>query len=287
MSCYNSEKHLREAVESVLNSTYENLDFIIWNDGSSDSTERIIKSYNDKRIRYFYHENTGLGKALNMACKEAKGKYIARMDSDDICEPERFSIEVEYLEKHPDVVLVSCFASTINEEGVFQGYGITYSNQKLVKSNPASIYHPGVMLRAEVYNQTLGYPPLKTAEDLFLWHSLLRLGDIKIIERPLIKYRISEGSLSSNWNDYMINNMNTLWRIIANKSNLKEEDYNYLNAFIKDNINKGEDRKRESRQLETVIINALSKIIPMNWAFYIVARIKNCYGRVVYYKNID
>jgi len=286
MSCYNSEEHLREAIDSVINSNYENLDIIIWNDGSTDSTETIIKSYSDRRIRYFYHENTGLGKALNMACKEAKGKYIARMDSDDICEPERFSVEVDYLEKHPNVVLVSCFASIISGEGD-SGYGIAYSSQKIVKSNPSSIYHSGVMLRTEVYNQTPGYPPLMTAEDLFLWHMLLNLGDVKIIEKPLIRYRISKGSLSSNWNDYLINNMNDLWKIIANKPNLKEEDYNYLNSFIKDNIHKGEDRKRETRQLETVIINALSTILPENWAFKIVAKIKNVYGRIAYYKHIS
>ena len=78
---FNDERTIKEAIESILCQSYNNFEFIIWNDGSTDGTEEIIKSYKDNRIRYFFHENTGLGEALRLACAEAKGKYIARMDN--------------------------------------------------------------------------------------------------------------------------------------------------------------------------------------------------------------
>mgnify|MGYP001537946173 FL=1 len=87
MSCYNSERFLRQSIDSILMQSYREFEFIIWNDGSTDSTEEIIKSYHDERIRYFYAPNQGLGSALAAACKEARGRYIARMDDDDIAMP--------------------------------------------------------------------------------------------------------------------------------------------------------------------------------------------------------
>ena len=73
MCAYNAEKYIGETIRSVLNQTYRKFEFIIWNDGSTDSTESIVKSFKDDRIRYFYHANTGLGMALNLACKEVRG----------------------------------------------------------------------------------------------------------------------------------------------------------------------------------------------------------------------
>ena len=114
---FNDEKTIKEAIESILCQSYNIFEFIIWNDGSTDGTEKIIKSYDDNRIRYYYHENTGLGEALRLACAEAKGKYIARMDGDDICLPSRIQKQVEFLESHPDYVLVSSAVFYIDEIG--------------------------------------------------------------------------------------------------------------------------------------------------------------------------
>ena len=113
MSCYNSERFLRQSIDSILMQSYREFEFIIWNDGSTDSTEEIIKSYHDERIRYFYAPNQGLGSALAAACKEARGRYIARMDDDDIAMPNRLDKELAFLELHPDYILASRFKISI------------------------------------------------------------------------------------------------------------------------------------------------------------------------------
>ena len=96
---YNTEKYIAEAIESILAQTYTNFEFIVWDDGSTDNTRRVVESFNDNLIHYYYHENTGLGMALKLACEKAHGKYIARMDSDDISLPARLEKEVNYMER--------------------------------------------------------------------------------------------------------------------------------------------------------------------------------------------
>jgi glycosyltransferase involved in cell wall biosynthesis len=100
---YNGERFLREAVESILNQTFEDFEFIIINDGSTDRTGEILNSYKDERLKIFNQPNRGLTKSLNRALKLSQGKYIARQDADDISEPNRLEVQVTYLEFHPEV----------------------------------------------------------------------------------------------------------------------------------------------------------------------------------------
>ena len=139
MSCYNSERFLRQSIDSILMQSYREFEFIIWNDGSTDSTEEIIKSYHDERIRYFYAPNQGLGSALAAACKEARGRYIARMDDDDIAMPNRLDKELAFLELHPDYILVSCLCEFITEEGKCDR-AILYSPAQTEHSRGGVIY---------------------------------------------------------------------------------------------------------------------------------------------------
>ncbi|TNE70794.1 glycosyltransferase family 2 protein, partial [bacterium] len=98
MSVYNGEEFLREAMDSILDQTYTNFEFLIINDGSTDDTVPIIESYDDPRIRLIHNEvNIGLTKSLNKGIGLAKGEYIARMDADDISLPERFERQIEVL----------------------------------------------------------------------------------------------------------------------------------------------------------------------------------------------
>ena len=104
MAAYNEEAYIRDAIVSVLNQTYENFEFIIINDGSTDQTESIIISITDKRIKYLKNEvNIKLIDSLNKGIALATGKYIARMDSDDICFPERLEKQVEFMEANPNI----------------------------------------------------------------------------------------------------------------------------------------------------------------------------------------
>lgn len=195
LSTYNDEEYIREAIESVINQSFRNFEFIIWNDGSLDSTEEIVKSFKDERIRYFYHENTGLGKALYFACNEAKGKYIARIDGDDICLPYRLEKEVSFLESHPEVVLVSSSVFYIDKNGDIIGRSYPWTWNRNIKRQ-LNIVHPATMFRRDVYEKTCGYQDLKSAQDRILWSKMAKHGKFSIIGKPLIYYRWIYDSLS-------------------------------------------------------------------------------------------
>ena len=98
MPVYNDEPFLNEAIESILSQTYNDFEFIIINDGSTDNSLKIIKSYSDQRILILQHDkNKGISKALNYGLRYAKGRFIARMDANDIALSERFDKQIKYL----------------------------------------------------------------------------------------------------------------------------------------------------------------------------------------------
>lgn len=206
MCCYNAEKYVGLAIESILTQSYHNIEFIIWNDGSNDNTENIIKSYNDARIRYFFHTNKGVGEAANLACSEAKGKYIARIDSDDIAEPDRISKEVEYMEHHPKCVLLSAAVTYIDEEGNVLARSYPYTWNMVLKrsmkrmSNPFS--HSACIFRRDVF-LNVRYPHTRCFVDAVMFRRLSRLGDVSNLKEPLIKYRLQANSVSHSLGDYM------------------------------------------------------------------------------------
>jgi glycosyltransferase involved in cell wall biosynthesis len=116
MSVYNGEKYLQESIDSILEQTFRDFEFVIVNDGSIDKTAEILKSYKDVRIKIVNNEkNIGLTKSLNKGLKIAKGEYIARMDADDISMSERLEKEIEFLESHQEHAVVGTFVKIMNE----------------------------------------------------------------------------------------------------------------------------------------------------------------------------
>ena len=107
MSVCNSEPFIRDAINSILGQTFQDFEFIIINDGSTDGSLQIIQSYGDSRIRITSQENLGLTKSLNKGIGIARGEYIARQDADDISEPSRLEKQVAVLEQNSRAVLVS------------------------------------------------------------------------------------------------------------------------------------------------------------------------------------
>lgn len=205
MSCYNGELFLKQTIESILAQTYSNFEFIIWDDGSTDRSKEIIDSFNDARIRYFYHENTGLGMALHLACEQVKGEYIARIDSDDIAYPKRFKREVDFLESHPDYVLVSSAVDYIDEEGNTLGRSLPCTIDRVLRGaiyRGNKIVHPMVMFRREAYVKTGGYSGVYYYEDILLWSRMANFGKFHNIPSPLGQYRLLKKSLSRSENKY-------------------------------------------------------------------------------------
>lgn len=284
MCVYNGERFLKEAIQSVLSQTFRDFEYIIWDDGSTDGSKAIVESFKDDRIRYFYHENTGLGKALNMACSEAVGKYIARMDDDDVCLPNRLQTEYDFLESHPDHVLVSTPAYYINETGEQIGQSFLYTKSYLIKNKllvSSCIDHPSVMFRTEAYRRTQGYPNARRAQDRLFWSKLSRYGKFVNFVEPLIKYRMITDSLSHkrDENSVYYKLMMILGTKIVMDDNFQEEDlrlYNELYAHIP--LLEEEKCSRYKPHVEERFHGILSKICGDRLARRIVVATKNIYG---------
>ena len=196
MPVYNTnEKHLREAIESILNQTYSDFEFIIINDGSSNNAEEIILSYKDKRIKYFKQKNSGVAKTLNYGFDLAQGEYIARMDSDDVSLPKRFEKQVDFLEKYKDVSILGSW----HEEFPKKHINKASSQVKLLdllRGN--TISHPTIMLRKNDFDKyNLRYDPNFTCEDYELWSRVIKYLKFYNLQEVLLKYRREEQNISS------------------------------------------------------------------------------------------
>ena len=286
MCCYNAEKYIAETIESVLHQTYTNFEFIIWNDGSTDSTEQIIETYNDCRIRYFYHENTGLGKALNLACLKGKGKYIARIDADDICLLNRIEIQVQFLESHPQYILISSSVYYIDENGCILGRSFPYTKnfilqQKMKWGSPVS--HPATMFNRDVYLKTCGYIDIAGGEDRILFAKMCKFGKIKNIAIPLIKYRLLFSSLSHRQHQSPYLGILEEYRTkIINDDFISLEDidlHNKIYHLRKQEQGSSKDIYRKS--YEEHLFSAFKVVIGERGAQYITTILKNAYGVII------
>ena len=160
MSVFNHERYLPAAIESILNQSYTDFEFIIVNDGSTDSSNNIIHSYKDKRIVLIQQENSGLPAALNLAISQAKGDFIARMDSDDIAYPSRIEKQFEYLNQNPGVDLIGSSVRLIDENGELLGVeDVPIRPEKINKclQYRCVVYHPTFFFKTEVFNKVGGY----------------------------------------------------------------------------------------------------------------------------------
>lgn len=201
MPAYNAEKYIRESINSILESDYNNFELIIINDGSVDSTKDIILSFNDSRIKYIEQINCGVGGALKNGCKHAIGEFILRIDADDISIPHRIRKQRDFLVSHPDYVLVGSAVFYINSHGEILGRSYPYTNSKVLYeiSRFASPFtHPSVMFRKSAYVKSGGYFPLEPLEDFFLWYRMRKFGKFENLTEPLIFYRINEQSVSAS-----------------------------------------------------------------------------------------
>ena len=201
MSAYNGEKYLREAIDSILGQTFKDFEFLIINDGSTDKTGEILKSYNDPRIKIINNnKNIGLTKSLNKGLRLAKGEYIARQDADDISMPERLKKEVEFLERNRNVGLVGTDYFMINEKGksvhiVKCLNGSRELKEKLLEGNQFG--HGSVMLRRECIDKVGTYrEEFKFAQDYDFYLRIAEVYDVANTSEPLYKWRIDSKSIS-------------------------------------------------------------------------------------------
>lgn len=202
MPVYKTAPFLREAMDSMLSQTFTDFELIVLNDCSPDNAEEILDEYNDPRIvRYLGKENVGLANVLNVGMQMAKGKYIARMDSDDISSPNRLEVQIDYLERHPDIDLCSC---GMNLFGAMEDQWIRESDFETVRINAlffSPVLHASSVWKRDTF-EMLGLrfrQEMVPAEDYDLWCRALS-GGLRLVNIPycMYQYRIHPNQATGN-----------------------------------------------------------------------------------------
>jgi glycosyltransferase involved in cell wall biosynthesis len=203
MSVHNGEKYLEQTLQSITSQTYTDFEVIIINDCSTDQTSNILGKYKDnEKFKIINNESClGLTKSLNIGISKARGKYIARLDADDIALPERLSIQKQFLDDNKDIVCIGSASIIIDENGNKTGFKKVVSNIDTLKFRMIlanQISHPSAFFRTEIIKKIGGYNEnYKYAQDFNLWSRLLKAGyKISNIEKPLILYRVHNKSIS-------------------------------------------------------------------------------------------
>ncbi|NJR65197.1 MAG: glycosyltransferase family 2 protein [Leptolyngbyaceae cyanobacterium CRU_2_3] len=203
MPVYNAERYVGQAIESILSQTFEDFEFIILDDGSTDASLKILKEYaaKDKRIRLISRENQGVIRTRNELLEQSIGEYVAVMDADDIALPERFALQVKFLQANPNVVCVGGVHDLIDEKGRFLTRLPLPQHdqqiQQLALAGHGSICNPCAMIRRAALIQIGGYDEtLACAEDLDVWLKLGEIGELANLENTVLRYRLLKSSIS-------------------------------------------------------------------------------------------
>ena len=203
MPVYNAARYVKEAVESVLAQTLADFELIVVNDGSTDSSERVLRrlAAKDGRIKLISRPNTGYVVALGEAIGVSRGQYLARMDADDVCLPERFAKQVALLDARPNVGVVGTSYDLIDARGRFLHTMRQPTSddalQRACLAGSTPICHPTAMIRRSLFDAVGGYDcGAFPAEDLDLW---LRIGEhsqLACLPDVLLRYRLHAASIS-------------------------------------------------------------------------------------------
>jgi len=197
MTVFNGERLLREAVESVLGQSFPDFEFVIVDDGSTDSAPSLLDYYAaiDPRVRVWHQENKGLVKSLSRGCALAEGKYIARMDADDLTVKDRLMWQVEYMEANPEVGVLGGAMQVMDDAGkplaIWQYPSQSGQIKDALLRHRRSIAHATVVMRKEVFVSVGGYRSIFTgAEDYDLWLRMAERCELANLQAVLYKYRL-------------------------------------------------------------------------------------------------
>lgn len=221
MPVYNVGPYIKQAVDSVLEQTCGDFELIAINDGSTDNSPAILQRYaeKDKRLKVVNQENQGLVATLNRGIALARGKYIARMDPDDVCFPRRFEQQIAILDSKPSVVLVAGGFEVIDQDSEFLYREVLPTHSEDIKRsmllrNP--IAHGSVMFRKETFDKIGQYSnSCGPMEDFYLWTEMAQLGDIEAVEASVYRWRVNSQGITSTKNKKVIEatkrHIDTLW----------------------------------------------------------------------------
>jgi len=204
---YNHGTYVGAAIRSVLDQTFQDLELIIINDGSSDNTEEVVLGFSDDRIRYYSQANRGLSATLNRGLSLARGEYFGFLPSDDMYEPEKLARQVAHLDAHPELGVVFSYQALIDAAGaplrddeVEAWFRVPHETKEeifpaLFERN--FLAAPSVLMRMACFDRVGGFDEsLKYAQDYDLWLRTLKYYDIRLLKEPLIRYRWHGGNLT-------------------------------------------------------------------------------------------
>lgn len=268
---FNAGAFIREAVLSVIDQDYRNIEIIIVNDGSTDNSKDIINklSENHSNIKTVHRENKGVCYTRNEGISLANGEFIALLDADDVCLPNRISTQVNFLMNNNAIALVGSSVISIDKDGVSLGISKKKNTDHLIKASMltgSQMANPTVMFNRKILGENLKFVPgYETVEDLELWLRLAKRGfGFANIQTPLLKYRTSASSLSNaNHSTKLKRTGELLNAYFSPESRLESEyallashkySYNYFVAYLKVMKKIRIDRYYISRLLGTVLI---------------------------------
>ncbi len=201
MPAYNAAKYIDKAICSVLAQTFTDFELLIINDGSTDDTEKIIRSFADDRIRLINQSNQGIAAALNMGLMNTNASLVARFDADDICMPERLMVQYNFLLDHPDHIIVGSDADYIdmNGEYVFSYSMPAHTNEAIqqLTQSKCPFIHSAVLFRKDPIIKAGSYDTHAYAfQDHLLWSKVIKEGKAGNLSEKLLQVRLNPESLS-------------------------------------------------------------------------------------------
>lgn len=205
MPVYNQERFVRAAVESILGQTFGDFEFIIVDDGSTDRTAEILRDIDDRRLRIVAKKHEGFVHALERGVREATGRWIARMDSDDVSPPDRLRRQLDFLDAHPECVFVGSVYGVITPRDRFavpaEAFAWRYLDAKDFTlgtkgmADPSVLFHRALAIEVGLYDRDLN-------SEIPLWYKLLGRGRGAVLGQPLHFIRWRLGSLSRSLPEY-------------------------------------------------------------------------------------
>lgn len=245
LPAYNHERFVADAIESVLNQTYKNIEFIVADDASTDKTPEIMKRYSEHFAgEYYFTENAGArGRFLR---EKATGKYIALASSDDFWKPDKLALQVDYLESHEDVA--ACFTwcsyvdenkNDLNETTFFQKNKTRYEWMKFFWEHDNALCHPSILIRREEYVRLINVGnACRQLPDLFMWVDLVQRANIYVLPKVLVK--MTRFQSAGNENTSLITNKNVMRHMIESggcwNSVIRKMDASYFVKVFHDSM---------------------------------------------------
>jgi glycosyltransferase involved in cell wall biosynthesis len=220
MPVFNGGGFLREAVDSVLTQSFDDFEFLIIDDGSTDDSLAILNEYSDKRLRIISQENRGVIESLNRGIQSATGEYIARMDADDRCELNRFALQVRYLDAHPDIALIGGSVATMDESGNPLAPRLVFpaTHEEIwagIGRRPWVFCHPAVMYRrSAAINVGMYRPDFAHCEDTEFFARLMTRYRAANLPQLMLNYRLRRNAVSFTKTAHGLINAKLVARII-------------------------------------------------------------------------